>query len=302
MRVVVIGLGIQGKKRLALLGSSAIATVDPFTPGASYRDIADVPLSSYDAAFVCTPDSAKYEILRYLLQNGKHLLVEKPLFLEQDQILELKQLARAKALTCYTAYNHRFEPSFIRMKELLAANTLGALYTCRLFYGNGTARDVRNSPWRDRHLGVLTDLGSHLFDTLLFWFGEISPFELVSAHTFENKSYDHVVIKTEKPFSITLEMSLLSWRNHFTCDLFAEKGSIHLSSLCKWGPASLTLRHRTLPSGRPKEEEFTLVQPDPTWEAEMHHFFRLCKTGASNLDNDLVIQTLFEPFHPLAIA
>ena len=39
------------------------------------------------------------------------------------------------------------------------------------FYGNGTARDVRNSPWRDQGFGVLPDLGSHLLDMVLFLFG-----------------------------------------------------------------------------------------------------------------------------------
>ena len=54
------------------------------------------------------------------------------------------------------------------MKALLESGELGRVYRCRLFYGNGTARDVRNSPWRDKGAGVLTDLGSHLLDTVLF--------------------------------------------------------------------------------------------------------------------------------------
>ena len=37
-------------------------------------------------------------------------------------------------------------------------------------------------------------------------------------------------------------MTLLSWRNHFTCDIFAENGSAHIESLCKWGPSTFTLR------------------------------------------------------------
>ena len=34
-----------------------------------------------------------------------------------------------------------------------------------MFYGNGTARLVRDSAWRDQGAGVLPDLGSHLLDT-----------------------------------------------------------------------------------------------------------------------------------------
>ena len=94
--------------------------------------------------------------------------------LAETAVLErLAELARSRRAICYTAYNHRFEPHFIRMKEAVESGILGRIYLCRMFYGNGTARDVRNSPWRDRGAGVLPDLGSHLLDTALFWFGQI---------------------------------------------------------------------------------------------------------------------------------
>ena len=74
---------------------------------------------------------------------------------------------------CYTAYNHRFEPHYVRMRDLVKSGVLGDIYRCRMFYGNGTARLVRDSAWRDRGAGVLPDLGSHLLDTARFWFGDI---------------------------------------------------------------------------------------------------------------------------------
>ena len=47
----------------------------------------------------------------------------------------------------------------------------GKVYFARFFYGNGTALEVKHSEWRDRGLGVLPDLGSHLLDMTLFLFG-----------------------------------------------------------------------------------------------------------------------------------
>jgi hypothetical protein len=42
-----------------------------------------------------------------------------------------------------------------------------------------------------------------------------------------------------------------------------------------------------LPSGRPPEESVTLVQDDPTWEAEYAHFKKLCTSGAkTDLSSD----------------
>ena len=173
MRVVVVGLGVQGHKRRDVAGKECVATVDPVNPEAQYKRLEDVPLDSYDAALVCTPDEAKIALLTHLLSNKKHLLVEKPLFADEPaELLRLKQLAEKNRTVCYTAYNHRFEPHFVRMKELLESGRLGQIYCIRMFYGNGTARLVRDSAWRDQGAGVLPDLGSHLLDTALFWFGE----------------------------------------------------------------------------------------------------------------------------------
>ncbi|MEM7429670.1 MAG: gfo/Idh/MocA family oxidoreductase, partial [Pseudomonadota bacterium] len=100
---------------------------------------------------------------------------------------------------------------------------------------------------------------------------------------------DHVIIGSEQVSpKIELEMTLLNWRNHFTCDVLAEKGSAHIESLCKWGPATFTRRTRILPSGRPPEEAVTLVEEDPTWAAEYAHFKQLCLDSAkTDLANDI---------------
>ncbi len=295
MRVVIVGLGIQGKKRMAIAGQDCVATVDTNQNTAQYRTIDEVPLADYEAALVCTPDQAKLAVLHYLLGNSKHVLVEKPLLGNGvEDLLELQTLASNHGVVCYTAYNHRFEPHFVRLKQTLDANALGRIYSVRLFYGNGTARDVRNSVWRDQGCGVLPDLGSHLLDTILYWFGPIEgacrPWR---ADRFENRSYDRVAFGFHGQLQVDCEMSLLSWRNTFSADIYGENGSAHISCLCKWGPSTLTLRQRVLPSGRPDEQSSTLVCGDPTWEDEYRHFKQLCQApaeDAGNLHNDIWIQ------------
>ncbi len=291
MRVIVIGLGVQGHKRRTFAGADFVATVDPKNPDADYRALSDVPLESYDAALCCIPDGPKVEILTELLQNGKHALVEKPLWAPEDAALEaLQDLARSKGVVLYTAYNHRFEPHFIAMRDLIASGHLGEIYHCRMFYGNGTARLVRDSEWRDHGSGVLHDLGSHLLDTAAFWFGTPGDsFDIVFASAFENRAPDHVVFASRagRP-RLEMEMTLLMWRNHFTCDIFAEKGTAHITSLCKWGPSTFTVRKRILPSGRPPEESITLVEDDPTWAEEYAHFKDLIENGSqTDLSKDI---------------
>ena len=101
MRVVIVGLGIQGQKRKLVAGEDVVATIDPIHKDAKYKSIFDVPLGDYDSALLCIPDEPKFEIVQYLLNNKKHLLVEKPLFASSTEKLEyLKNLALQNKVTC----------------------------------------------------------------------------------------------------------------------------------------------------------------------------------------------------------
>jgi predicted dehydrogenase len=302
MRILIIGLGVQGRKRLAVAGADVVATVDPIAADASYRSLEDVPFTSFDAALVCTPDVVKLPLLLRLLAHNKHVLVEKPLLGDSAQLQELMELARVNRVACYTGYNHRFEPHICQLHEWLVSGALGRIHLARFFYGNGTARDVQGSPWRDQGLGVLSDLGSHVLDLVLHLFGPTpGPFRAWAGHRFENRAFDHCAFGTSGPPAIQGEVSLVSWRNSFTVDVIGELGSAHIHGLCKWGPSILTRRQRVFPSGRPREEAQVLEQADPTWELEHAYFKELCRSGGTNLPNDVWInRTLQTIAGPLA--
>ena len=96
MRVIVVGLGVQGYKRRAFAGADFVASVDPVNAEADYRAIEDVPLDRYDAVLACIPDAPKVEILRYCIDNKKHVLVEKPLWApREDELVDFAGARRA---------------------------------------------------------------------------------------------------------------------------------------------------------------------------------------------------------------
>jgi predicted dehydrogenase len=211
MRVIVVGLGVQGHKRRRFAGSDFVSSVDVRNPDADFRDLREVSLDAFDAALLCVPDAAKIGLLDYLVEHGKHALIEKPLVADDEAVLaRLQQDARAKGVVLYVAYNHRFEPHFVRMRDLVKSGALGRIYRCRMFYGNGTARLVRNSDWRDHGAGVLDDLGSHVLDTARFWFGDVGdafsilllePSPAHAARVFWDRTFGWQVGR-DSPFSI----------------------------------------------------------------------------------------------------
>ena len=296
MKVIVVGLGIQGEKRRRIAAADVVATVDPFKSEADCKKIEQVDLNSYQAALVCTPDDVKIEILTYLLSSGKHVLVEKPLLSADDsQLVKLRELARAHGVSCYTAYNHRFEPFIAKAKEIITSGHLGDVLSMRMFYGNGTAREVRDSAWRDKGMGVLSDLGSHLLDTTEFLLGQKrQDLTTFSSYTLENRAADFVLFgSTQQLPRIQLEATLLSWRNTFNLDMIGTLGSLHINCLCKWGPSTLVVRNRVLPSGRPSEVTETLEIKDPTWQLEYDYFTANVGNEITNIESDIWInQTL----------
>lgn len=180
----------------------------------------------------------------------------------------------------------------MRLKELLDKRSLGNIYLAKFFYGNGTALDVKRSPWRDQGLGVVPDLGSHLLDMVLFLFGQTGKFEPWNYNRFENDAFDHFLFGSSGRPVLELEMTFLSWRNTFTADVFGELGSAHINCLCKWGPSTFTVRKRVFPSGKPDKDMLTIECADPTWAAEYQYFKELCRTGGTNIENDIWIQSV----------
>jgi len=293
MRVVVVGLGIQGRKRAHFAGQDVVATVDPVVADATARDLWKIPVDSYDAALLCVPDGVKLELLNYLVGQRKHVLVEKPLFAANAaEIVSLQKSAQAMGVLVYSAYNHRFEPHIARVKQLLAEGAVGTVYRISIYYGNGTARLVRESSWRDRGTGVLHDLGSHALDVVAQWSTRpADDYSAVSLTAYENRAPDHAVFHAvgHSPH-VFAELSLLSWRNHFRAEVIGESGSLHIDGLAKWGDSYLTWRRRVLPAGRPDEETWRIPSGDPTWQAEYEHFSVLCMNHVStDLSRDIHI-------------
>ena len=296
MRTIVIGLGVQGNKRQLFAGKDFQFSIDPLNDKATFKNLDEVDFQSFDSALLCIPDELKFDYVKKLVTNGKHVLIEKPFNLPSLQLQEIADLANKTKTTVYVAYNHRFEPHWMTAKDLIENQRIGKIYKLNLFYGNGTAELVKSSLWRDKDLGVIPDLASHLFDLVDFWFG-LSQYDIqvLSVNKFENNAYDNAVIKLVGSPEVILEISLLSWRNNFRAELVGSEGSVNLDSLCKWGPSQLTIRNRKRPSGKPDEEISTLVCSDPTWEAEYRHFVNLIyNRNLGNLESNLKISQLFD--------
>jgi len=125
---------VQGHKRRRVAGDDFVAAVDPVNMEARYRSIADVPLADYDAVLACIPDEPRSSCSPTAWKTRSMSWSKKPLWARQEsEIAALEALAHKNGVICYTAYNHRFEPIFVRMRDLISSGELGKIYSCRMF-------------------------------------------------------------------------------------------------------------------------------------------------------------------------
>jgi len=80
-----------------------------------------------DIVYVATPHPMHHADARLALEHGKHVLVEKAFTLNGAEAQDLADLGREKGLLVMEAMWTRYLPHMIRIREIIAAGTLGEI-------------------------------------------------------------------------------------------------------------------------------------------------------------------------------
>lgn len=102
----------------------------------------------FDGYTIAAPAPFHYEIAKKLIENGQHVLVEKPMTLSTETSVELVQLAKEKGITLMVGHVLLFHPAIRKIKELIDAGKIGKLYYLYSTRLNlGTVRTEENVFW-----------------------------------------------------------------------------------------------------------------------------------------------------------
>jgi predicted dehydrogenase len=213
IKIGVIGGGKWGKNHLRALSEisckiTGLADTDESKRqiAADYkihftRDFRELCALS-DAVVVVTPASTHFDVAAECLRLKKHVLVEKPLTMSSNQANELVEAAERQNLILATGHLYRFNPAVIKLKEEIGK--IGSLRYLKFRY-------VNMNPEAPRECNIIFDLGSHLFDLLLFILERtperIHSTRLQNTSHFENRFAD--IMLDYGNFAASLE---LSWR------------------------------------------------------------------------------------------
>ncbi|MFD1175957.1 Gfo/Idh/MocA family protein [Paenibacillus puldeungensis] len=145
-----------------------------------YGSLEEVLSDSYiDAILIATPNDVHKEIAIQALRAGKHVVCEKPVAMNTQELDEIVAIAEETGNVFMVHQNRRWDPDFLIIRQLYQSKRIGDIFQIesRVQGANGIPGD-----WR--HLqkhggGMLLDWGVHLLDQLLWLVN--SPIKSVQA-------------------------------------------------------------------------------------------------------------------------
>ncbi|PWQ98125.1 oxidoreductase [Leucothrix arctica] len=125
-----------------------------------------------DLVIITTPNEYHFPLAKLALENGKHIVIEKPFVTNSQDGQTLIDLAKKYDRVASVFQNRRWDGDFLTVKKLIDEERLGDV---RVFESHFSRfRPTPKQRWRESDAvgaGILFDLGPHLIDQTLQLFG-----------------------------------------------------------------------------------------------------------------------------------
>ena len=166
---------------------------DQFGGAPVYTDLEEFAKSDIDAVYIASPNSLHYSQSKLMLENGKHVLCEKPITITPDEFFELSKLADEKNLV-YTEAIMMLHLSHTELiKEKL--KVLGKISTAHFDFSQLSSKyealvrgENPNIFNPEMKTGCIRDLGIYCFYPAIDFFGE--PERIISFAGFVSTGAD----------------------------------------------------------------------------------------------------------------
>jgi len=148
----------------------------------NYEEMAEVESgldadTKIEAVCILTPNFLHFPMAKIFLQNGFHVICEKPLSISLKEALELKEIKQSKNLVFAVTHTYTGYPMVRQMTRMISENIIGDIQRVDSTYFQGWINDIihdkdkRSSTWRlnpdvSGISSCLADIGTHAFNML----------------------------------------------------------------------------------------------------------------------------------------
>lgn len=133
-----------------------------------YKDYADMLADpDLDIVLIATPNNLHREEAISALRAGKHVLCEKPVMMNSQELEEVMAVARETGLVFYPRQNRRWDYDYLVAKKIFDEGLLGKVFNVesRVMGSRGIPGDWRKE--KAKGGGMMLDWGVHLLDRLV---------------------------------------------------------------------------------------------------------------------------------------
>ena len=200
MKVVQIGVGGWGKNYSRVLSEFGVlsAVCDANSERAeefgkkysvNFYDSFESLLEQeeFDAALVCTPTFTHSDITTRLIENKKHVFVEKPMTYISEDGQNLIGLAKRNNVILTCGYIERFNPAVASVKDFIKSQKYGDLIRLEFY------REHR-MPQHIKDVGVIYDTSVHDIDTAIWLFDDTPEVVFAIAGKINHEHEDFATI------------------------------------------------------------------------------------------------------------
>ena len=195
-----------------------------------------------DIIYITTPHNTHIEFMKEALKNGKHLLVEKSITLNSEELDEAIRIADEKQVVLAEAMTIFHMPIYKKLKALIDSGAMGELRMIQMNFGSYKEYDMENR-FFNKNLagGALLDIGVYAI-SFARWFMSEKPNQVVSQVKYAPTGVDEqagILMMNEKQEMVTIALTLHSKqpkRGMISCD----KGYIELMEYPRGQKAVIT--------------------------------------------------------------
>ncbi|HVN93246.1 MAG TPA: Gfo/Idh/MocA family oxidoreductase [Terracidiphilus sp.] len=198
----------RGRKFAEAWGAEFAATPEEL---AQRRDV--------DFLDVCTFPGYRLAAVKLGAENGKHVLVEKPMAVDLDAAAQMIDVARSAGIQLGVVSQHRFDDSTLFLKRAIAEGRLGRIlqadayvkwYRTDEYY----ARPVKGS-WAGEGGGALISQAIHQVDVLLHLVGAVDEvfgyWHLGATHNIESEDLVSAVLRYASGATGVIQAATALW-------------------------------------------------------------------------------------------
>ena len=205
----------QGRNLYAIANrthSKAVEFAEKYGVTKVYDNMEDVFTDDeVDIIYISTPHNTHMPYLRKALESGKHVLCEKAITLNSDELAEAVALAEKNHVILAEAMTIFHMPIYRKVKEIVDSGVLGDLRLVQMNFGSFKEYDMTNR-FFNRNLagGSLLDIGVYAI-SFVRWFMSEKPNQILSQVKMAPTGVDEqagILLMNDKQEMATIALSL----------------------------------------------------------------------------------------------